>query len=156
MLKTPKNPARVTVLAIALYLTAPFIEWYYFSSELNRGAFPIDADSIFLPFSMFMIGWLVGAPFVAFFIWFTLRSYPGCVSLFNFNLKRPYWSVFWSMLFAVPIFYYLFFAIQSIYRLHPLDVLQALLIAYLLLCLRSSIIHSELFIANEPASTDVA
>lgn len=148
MLKTPKNRISVIILAVALYLTAPLVEWFYYTTELERGSFPVEADSIGLPFGMFMFGWLVGAPVAALLIWLALRSYPGSVSLFSFNSERPYWSVFWSVLFAVPMFYDLFFAVESVYRLQPLDVVQALLAAYLLLCLRSSIVYSKMFRAK--------
>lgn len=145
MLKTPKSRASVIALALALYLTAPVVEWFYYTTELDRGSFPVDADSIGLPLGMFMVGWLVGAPLAALLIWLALRSYPGRVSLFSFNGERPYWSLLWSALFAVPMFYDLFFAVESVYNLQPLDVVQATLLAYLLLCLRSSIVHSDLF-----------
>lgn len=156
MLKTPKKRATVVALAIVLYLTAPLTEWYYLNTELERGSFPANADSIILPIFRFVIGWLIMSPFIALFIWLTLRAYPGRVSLFSFNFERSYWSVIWSMLFAVPVFYEIFFAAESIYRLNPLDVVQPLLTAYLLLCLRSSIIYSRLFVDNKLSPTDAA
>lgn len=150
MLRTPKNRATVVVLAIVLYLTAPLVEWYYFNNELTRGSFPVNADSILLPISIFLTGWVVGAPVVALFLCYALQQYPGQVSLFSFNRARRYWSLIWSVILVAPIFYDVFFAVQSAYRLQPLDVLQALLTAYLLLCLRASIIHRKLRRVAEP------
>ena len=145
MLKTPKNRITVILIAATLYITAPMVEWFFYSTELDRGHFAVTNDSIGLPFSIFMRGWLLGMPFAALLIWLALCSYPGRVSLISFNGARLYWSIFWSLLFAVPVFYSFFFAIESVYRLEPLDVLQSFLSAYLLLCLRSSIIYSGLF-----------
>jgi sterol desaturase/sphingolipid hydroxylase (fatty acid hydroxylase superfamily) len=153
MLETPKKRSSVIALAIALYLTAPLVEWFYYRTELERGSFPVNADSIGLPLGMFMLGWFIGAPFAALIVWLILRSYPGRVSLFSFNGERPYWSIFWSVLFAVPVFYDFFFAVESIYRLQPLDVIQALLTVYLILCLRSSLIHNKLFRLSHPINS---
>lgn len=141
MLRTPKNRISVAASAAVLYLTAPIIEWFYYSTELARGSYPVNADSIGLPISLFTIVWLIGLPLVAALIWLALRSYPGSVSLFGFNAARPYWSVVWSVLFAYLVFQDVFFCVQSAFLGNPLDVAQSGLMAYLLLCLRSSIVY---------------
>jgi hypothetical protein len=43
MLRTPKNRISVVFLAVTLYLTAPLVEWYFYTTELARGSFPPDA-----------------------------------------------------------------------------------------------------------------
>ncbi len=144
MLRTPKNRMSVAALAAVLYLTAPVVEWFYYSTELTRGSYPVNADSISLPIGLFTIVWLIGLPLAAALIWFVLRSYPGSVPLFGFNVARPYWSAVWSALFAYLIFQDVFFCVQSVLRGHPLDVAQSGLMAYLFLCLRSSIVYGGL------------
>jgi hypothetical protein len=84
-------------LAAVLYLTAPIVERFYYSTELARGSYPVNADSIGLPIGLFTIVWLIGLPVAAALIWFVLRSYPGSVSVFGFNAARPYWSAVWSL-----------------------------------------------------------
>lgn len=138
---TPKKRLTVIVLALLLYLAGPLREWFYLSTEQARGSFPVDSDSIALGLVKFGVGWAILAPFFALILWLSLRLYPGAVPLFGLNGERPYRSVVWSMIFAVPIFYELFFAAQSVFRAQPLDVAGALLITYLLLCLRSSIVY---------------
>ena len=144
MLRTPKNRTSVAVLAAVLYLTAPLVEWAYYSTELARGSYPVNADSIGLPIDLFTIVWLIGLPLAATLIWFVLRSYPGSVSLFGFNAARPYWSAVWSVLFAYLVFQSIFLCVQSVFRGQPLDVVQSGLMAYLFLCLRSSVVYGGL------------
>ena len=141
MFMTPKRRMPIIILAILLYLTAPLIEWYYFSTELARGSFQPSADSILLPIWTFLIGWALGAPVASLLLWYALFRYPGQVSLFGFNHARPYWSLAWSILFAVLVFCDLFFAVTSAYRWQPLDLLQSVTMVYLLLCLRASIVY---------------
>jgi len=141
MLTTPKHRTPIIVLAVFLYLTAPLVEWYYFNTELARGNFQSTSDSILLPIWTFLIGWALGAPLAALLIWYALFRYPGKVSVFGFNEVRPYWSLAWSIVFALLVFCDLFFAALSAYRSQPLDFLQSVMMVYLLLCLRASIVY---------------
>ena len=144
-MRTPKTRTNLIILAIVLYLTAPFVEWYFYANELVRDSFPSNADSIAIPLFQFAIGWVLGAPIAALLIWLALRGYPGSVSLFSFNRVRFVWSAIWTLLFGYLIVEELAFAIVSIQKSQPFDVIQALLLAYLMLCLRSSLIYSNLF-----------
>lgn len=65
MLRTPKNRMSVAIIAAVLYLTAPLVEWFYYSIELARGSYPVNADSIGLPIGLFTIVWLIGLPLAA-------------------------------------------------------------------------------------------
>lgn len=148
MLRTPKNRISVAALAALLYLTAPLIEWFYYSTELARGSYPVNADSIGLPIGLFTNVWLIGLPLATVLIWLALLPYTGSVSLFGFNAARPYWSVVWSVLFAYLVFQDLFFCVRSAFLGNPLDVAQSGLIVYLWLCLRSSIVYNGLFFSR--------
>jgi hypothetical protein len=83
---------------------------------------------------------------------FALRDYPGAVSLFAFNRARPVWSAFWTLVFGYLIFHDIAFAFASVQKLQPFDVIQPLLLAYLMLCLRSSLIYSNFFGREETLS----
>ncbi len=152
ILRIPKQRISVIILAIVLYLTAPFVEWYFYMTELARGSFPPDADSIGIPLFQFTIGWVLGAPVAALLVWFALRDYPGAVSLFAFNQERPAWSAFWTLLFGYLIFQDVAFAVASVQKSQPLDAMQSLLLVYFQLCLRSSVIYSNFFIRKKPLS----
>ncbi|MGI8556663.1 MAG: hypothetical protein ACR2LT_09955 [Pyrinomonadaceae bacterium] len=152
MLRTPKNRISVIFLAVALYLTAPFVEWYFYTTELARGSFSPDADSISIPLFQFAIGWVLGAPIAALLVGFALRDYPGAVSLFTFNRARPVWSAIWTLVFGYLVFKHLTFAVASVQKSQPFDVIQPILLAYLTLCLRSSLVYSNLFSRQETLS----
>lgn len=152
MLRTPKNGISVIFLAVALYLTAPLVEWYFYTTELARGNFPPDADSIAIPLFQFSVVWVLGAPVAALLIGFALRDYPGAVSLFGFNRARPVRSAFWTLVFGFFVFEHLTFAIASVQKSQPFDVIQSILLAYLMLCLRSSLVCSNFFSRKETLS----
>ncbi|MGI8641377.1 MAG: hypothetical protein ACR2MG_15700 [Pyrinomonadaceae bacterium] len=152
MLRTPKNRISVIFLAVALYLTAPFVEWYFYTTELARGSFSPDADSIAIPLFQFAVGWVLGAPIAALLIGFALRDYPGAISLFAFNRVRPVWSAVWTLVFGYMVFKHLVFAFASVQKSQPFDVIQPMLLAYLTLCLRSSLVYSNLFSRQETLS----
>jgi len=152
MLRIPKNRISVIFLAVALYLTSPLVEWYFYTTELARGSFPPNADSISIPLFRFVIVWVLGAPVAALLVGFALRDYPGAVSLFAFNRARPVWSAFWTLVFGFLIFKHLTFAFASVQKSQPFDVIQPLLLAYLMLCLRSSLIYSNFFGREETLS----
>ncbi|HEX8289129.1 MAG TPA: hypothetical protein VF556_14090 [Pyrinomonadaceae bacterium] len=152
MLRTPKNRISVIFLAVALYLTAPLVEWYFYTTELARGSFPPEADSISIPLFRFVIVWVLGSPVAALLIWFALRDYPAAVSLFAFDRVRLVWSALWTLVFGFLIFKHLTFAFASVQKSQPFDVIQPLLLAYLMLCLRSSLIHSNFFGREETLS----
>ncbi|HLM60641.1 MAG TPA: hypothetical protein VK308_07555 [Pyrinomonadaceae bacterium] len=139
-------------MATALYLTAPLVEWYFYTTELARGSFPPDADSIAIPLFRFIIVWVLGAPVAALLIWFALRDYPGAVSLFAFNRARSLWSAAWTLVFGYLIVHEIAFAIVSVQKSQPFDVVRSLLLAYLMLCLRSSLIYSNFFSKEETVS----
>lgn len=141
MLQTPEHKITVVALSVFLYLTAPFVEWWFYTTELVRGSFPANADSISIPLFQFMFGWVVFAPVAALIIWFCLRDYQGKRSLFGFNRERLVWSLIWSLIFAYPTFDEIFFIGESLYKLQPFDALQSLLNSYVLLCLRSAIVY---------------
>jgi hypothetical protein len=155
MLRTPKNRISVIFLAVALYLTAPFVEWYFYTTELARGSFPSDADSIGIPLFRFIIVWVLGAPVAALLIGFALQDYQGGISLFGFNRARPVWSAFWTLVFGFLVFKHLTFAIASMQESQPFDVIQPLFLAYLMLCLRSSLLRSNLFSREKTLSLPV-
>ena len=145
MMRTPKHRKSVVTFAILLYLTAPLIEWYFYTTELARGSFPPDADSIAIPLFRFVIVWVLGAPIVALLVWFALRDYPGAVSLFAFNRARLIWSAVWTLVFGYLVVQEFAFAVASFQKSQPFDVIRSLLLVYLMLCLRSSLIYSNFF-----------
>lgn len=141
MLHTPRKSLSLILLAAFLYLTAPLVEWWYYAAELERGSFPVNADSIAIPLFQFTFGWLTGAPVAAFLIWFCVRDYQGNHSLFGFNRKRLIWSLIWTVAFGWLFVSNLIDFGQSICAGQPFDAIQNILCAYLVLCLRASVVN---------------
>jgi hypothetical protein len=152
---TPKAKRTVWLLALISLLAEPFVEYVYYRTNLRRGAYPANADSIGIPIFQFAFGWVVTLPFVLAFIWFALRDYPGSVSFVAWNSARPVWSAAWSIILSLLAASYAWFALQSAMRGFPLDVAAALLSTYLMLCFRSSIIFSRAFMRASQAIRSV-
>ena len=100
-------------MALVHVFSQPLVERVYYETNLRRGVYPPEADSIGIPIMQFMAGWLVTLPVVLAFIWFALREYPGSVSFLAYNSTRPAWSAVWSALLGVAAAYYLYFAVRS-------------------------------------------
>lgn len=147
---TLKSKWRLALLAGVLYVTAPFVEAAYYWIEDRRGAYPSDADSIGIPIYYFAMTLLAFSPFYAALVWLGTRSYRGGLSLLAFDLRRPFWSLFWSLLLGGLILLNLYDAAEKAVRVLPLDVASDLAWTYLLLCLRSSLAVSG---ARKPAET---
>lgn len=145
LMQTPRMKRTVWLLTLLSVFAQPFVEFVYYSTNLDRGAYPVDADSISIPLFQLAFGWLVTLPAVLAFVWFALRDYPGSVSFIAHNSRRPIWSFVWSLVLLLLAASYVWFAFQSIMRGFPLDVAAALLSTYLVLCFRSSIIFSRAF-----------
>jgi hypothetical protein len=155
LIQTPKMKRTAWLLALVSILAQPLVEAVYYSTNLGRGAYPTDADSIGIPIFQFVFGWLLTLPVVIAFVWFALREYPGSVPLAAYNTARPIWSFLWSAVLLLLAASYVWFAFQSIMRGLPFDVAAALLSIYLLLCLRSSVVYSSAFMRRSQAMRSV-
>ncbi len=136
---TLKSRWQFALLAAFLYVTAPVVEAVYYWVEDGRGAYPSNADSIGIPLYYFTIALLAFSPIYALIVWLATRSYQGGLSLLAFNVRRPSWCGFWSLLLVGLIAMNLYDAAEKAVRVLPLDVISDLAWSYLLLCLRSSL-----------------
>ena len=140
---TLKPKWQFALLAAFLYVTAPIVEAGYYWVEEGRGAYSPSADSIGIPVYHFTITLLAFSPLYAVLIWLATRSYQGGLSLLAFNVRRPFWSGFWSLLLSGLILVNLYDAVEKAIRVLPLDVVSDLAWTYFLLCLRSSLACSR-------------
>ncbi|MBK7999553.1 MAG: hypothetical protein IPK15_12775 [Verrucomicrobia bacterium] len=97
-LKTPKRKWVVWLLAVGNLLAMPLVEEVYYETNLRRGAYPPEADSIGIPIMQFIAGWVVTLPVFLALIWFGFGEYPGAVSFVAFNKKRPFVRLFGGFL----------------------------------------------------------
>ncbi len=138
MFQIPKHRTTTMAMAFAVYLTAPLVEWYYLRSQLIAEAFPVSADSISIPIAHFLVGWIVCLPFFVVLVVFATKGYPGNVPLLSLTSNFGLRGVVCSSICAIPIFYYLFFAVQSLQRHQFLDTIQAIAIVYVVLSMRAA------------------
>ncbi len=139
MLITLKAKWHFALFAALLYLSAPFFNVAYYTIEEGRRAYPPNADTIAIPIFTFVIGAAVLAPFYAAAVWLATRSYHGGLPLLAFDILRPFWSGFWSLVLGGLALVFLYDAAIKANRILPSEVVSDLAWAYLLLCLRSSL-----------------
>lgn len=143
MRKTPKDGIHILMLTFLIYITAPIFEWWILQSNLANGIYPTDADSIGLGLFRFVFVWLFFAPFVLGFTIWVLLKYPPQSSLFGFNSQRRIWSFFWSLIFGFLFFSCFALTVINISELFFIGAIQNLLLGYLFLLFRASIIFRK-------------
>ncbi len=63
MINTPENRLSFIMLSSLIYLLSPILIGVWLYVSLVSGCFPVDADSIGLPFAGFVLIWIIGVPF---------------------------------------------------------------------------------------------
>lgn len=138
--KTPKDRIHILMLTFLLYITAPIFQWQILQTNLTNNIYPVDADSIGLGLFQFIFALILFAPLVLSFTIWVLWKYPPQCSLFGFNFKRSIWSFFWTLVFSFLIFNCFALAILNIAEFFFISATQNLLLGYLFLLFRTSII----------------
>jgi hypothetical protein len=152
LLTTPKRRSLVWLLAVCWMLFQPFTEAVFYYTNAVRGEYPPNADAIEISIVEFAFGCFLLSPVLFGFIWFCLREYPGAVPLYAFNSSRPFWSIIWTLLFALMVFAEVRASVNGVRERYPMDVVNACFTIYLLLCLRSSVIYSTAFRKRAPTA----
>lgn len=141
--KTSKNSLSFLMWTFFIYLTAPFFEWVNLTRDLASGKFPVNADSIGLPFGIYIIVWSFFLPFVlGFSLWIGQKS-PMEVSLFAYNSERPFWSFLWTVTFGYLAFGSLVSAFANFQENHLIGVMYPLLLVYFFMLLRANIVFRQ-------------
>ncbi len=140
MWKTPKDSLHIFMLTFLIYITAPIFEWQIIQTNLANGIYAVDADSIGLGLFQFMIAWILFAPLVLGFTIWVLWKYPPQSSLFGFNFRRTIWSFLWTLVFGFLFFNSFALAVRNLSELFLIGAIQNLLLGYLFLLFRASII----------------
>jgi hypothetical protein len=140
---TPQSRKTVLVIAAVLFLTAPLVVAQYYYAELQRGSFPIEADSIGIPIFSFIVTLIVTAPITWGVVCLCARCYPGAVSLSTWNGNRLGWSVFWTLAIVGAALVFLLLTPWSGAARHPLLIAHVLVDLYFLLVLRSGLVAQQ-------------
>lgn len=138
--KTPNDRLYILALTILVYVTLPIIQWENLQNNLVNGVYRVDADSIGLGLFQFIFVWVLFAPFVLTFMVWVLGKYPPSVLLFGHNSKRIVWSFCWTLIFGFLFFIGFALAAIDISQLFFVGAIQNLLLGYLFLLFRASIV----------------
>lgn len=144
LLRTPGKKLTLWLLIAAWWFLGPMNETIYYYVNHARGFYP-PGFNLIPSVAVFTMGWVAISPLVFGFVWFTLRDYPGAVSLFAFNPKRPIWSGIWTAACLLDVGDTIYCFYGAILDRHPVDAAYMLFEGYLAVCLRSSIIYSNAF-----------
>lgn len=142
-LHTPRSKWTVWLWALAWLALQPVASWVYFATNLRRGAYPPEADSIIIGQISAVAGWFITLPLFLGFFWLCFRDYPGRVSWLCFSRARLVWATVWTVLLLALIGLELWSLAGSLAEWFPLDVFSDALAVYLLLCCRSALMHSK-------------
>jgi len=144
---TPAKPRVLWLIILGFFITDPLVVWVHYETNIliASWAHAIEPNQRHLVWELVwknLEGLIYLIPIAAAFFWFALREYPGSVSFFAFNPQRPVWATTWSVMLGgylclVPYSFY----IQAA-RLHPLESVQDLVWCYVVVCARSSLMHS--------------
>lgn len=143
ILKTPKDGLNFLMLTFLVYIAAPIFVWFGLRSDLINGKFSANADSIGLGLIQFTLILILSAPFLLALIVWILWNYPPEVSLFGFNHQCPLRSFFWSLIFGFLFLGMLLFSLESFLEGNFFVLIENLIVSYLLLVFRASIIFRK-------------
>ncbi len=101
--RTPRKKLYVWIVSVIVFLSMPIFTILYYFDIYDKGAYPIDGDSITVPIFHNLVGLAVLFPFFCGFLYFSTRNYIGNKSLVFWNHDRPYWSIGWSVFFIALI-----------------------------------------------------
>jgi len=80
-MRTPAHRWALWSIANVLWFSAIPAHWFYLTRELEAGSFPVDADSIGIPFFGAAILVTALAPVLNLAWWWLSQRYPGSISL---------------------------------------------------------------------------
>ena len=117
---------RAAMVLAAWWLVVPFAETRFYQHELERGAYPTDADSIGIPIAASVFGWLLLTPLIAWIVWWLVwRGSPARFSWLAFDRGRMTWSIAWTIGLTCFAFAELWSASEATLRSYPLDVITS-------------------------------
>jgi hypothetical protein len=134
---TPRKAWQLAAIALAAYISAPFLAAAYYAEMLRKGAYPPYADSIGIPiYDDFKVA-IVFAPVFCAMLVVLLHRYPGPVPLRTWNTKRTGWSLLCTVLFGLLIAVAAVGLIDAWRWRLPLELLNVGIWVWLLLALRA-------------------
>lgn len=138
--RTPKNAGTIVCLLLGLYALRPVVDKVYYTVGLRTGAFAANSDSIGIPLADGWTGWLIGWPIIILLTVAFARTYTGDLSFTFFDRTRLVWSLLWTIPILAFCAWDLLGALYNLRWLQIIDFVDAALISYVALSLRSSLL----------------
>jgi hypothetical protein len=123
--------------AIFLFLAASPVQLAYHTTELRRGSYPADADSISIPVFEFTLALLMASPILAGLVWVGIRRYRASSQFFDWAPAAPLRSLLWSGVFGAAAAVFAWDAAHLARDRHLVPALFDGLCAYFSLVLRA-------------------
>ncbi|MBN1182336.1 MAG: hypothetical protein JXB49_08630 [Bacteroidales bacterium] len=139
------TPAKAKILAMYIafiWFCSPIVEAIYYSTELKRGSYPPESDTVIIPIMQFTISWFLLTPLIVAFVWWLVKHYPGKVSLLSWNREKQFKSYIITTIISIFVICELVFVFKSIARNHIIDVISTLLTIHIALIVRASMVMS--------------
>lgn len=146
LFRTPKNKIIIWVITLLVFFLTPITIYLTEKVMIESSDVQIAGASA----TRLLFGWsiflLIISPLAFIFIKWSLGNYKKEISLFSFNNKRFWWSIFWSLFFGIWIYTDTVFVsriFEEFYFPEALQIITLSLLIYLLLCLRALVIIKE-------------
>lgn len=130
------NRKILSLLVCILYIFNILTVWRDYYLRFMKGEFPVEADSIGLPMGLYLIVWLFGILLVALVIWAIFRSRTDGKSLLAINHDRPLINILVGLVTVFLVSWNIFYILESMFDLDPVNLVYASFEIYLFLCLR--------------------
>jgi hypothetical protein len=140
VVRTPRSRWSLLLGLLLAYCATPLAVASYYSTELRRGAYPVEADSIGIPIyqSVFVLLTMIPVVFIA--GWMAVRNYRPSAVLWAWAPSRPLAAAFWSTFLVAAALAQVLVAVALAQTGHGLPAIHASATAYMSLLLRASIV----------------
>ena len=140
VVRTPRSKWLLLLGLFLAYCATPLAVASYYSTELRRGAYPVEADSIGIPIFQSVVLLLTITPVVVIGAWMPVRNYRPSASLWAWAPSRPLAATLWTTFLGALALAEMVLAIALAQTAHALLAIHALASAYMSLVLRASIV----------------
>ena len=140
VVRTPRSKWLLLLGLLLAYGATPLAVASYYSTELRRGAYPVEADSIGIPIYQSIVFLLTMTPVVVIAGWMAVRNYRPSASLWAWAPSRPVAATLWTTFLGATALAEMVLAVALAQTAHALPAMHALVSAYIALLLRASIV----------------
>jgi hypothetical protein len=140
VVRTPRSKWSLLLGLLLAYCATPLAVASYYLTELRRGAYPVEADSIGIPIFQSVVVLLTMTPLVFIAGWMAVRNYRSSAVLWAWAPSRPVAAALWTTFLGAVALAQGVMALGLAQTAHGLPAMYAIASAYMSLLLRASIV----------------